>query len=173
MKSARGPRLAGLAALAVGMSTLLTPARAQEAVVELDASCLCIAGNNPKRYFGRIAITKENRDRMKELIEKNTFGLEKRMTLRGIGCGKDSRLSGMDARCGDTSTPGPRVGGKATFVSVPNVEFSGEVTIQITDNSGIPLLAGTPQGQPVIDIKRWPQATVVGVGGKALKVAPK
>lgn len=145
---------------------------AQEALV-LDVSCLCNTGSNPKRFFGRIAVTPEKRDQIKALVEKNAFGLRQTITLRGNGCGKDGLLSGIDARCGDTSVRGPVTGGKVTFVSVPNTEFSGEVTIRITDNGGIPLVAGTPDDKPLVDDKRWPQASAIVVGGTVIKASPK
>lgn len=145
---------------------------AQEAVV-LEAACLCQRGDKKDMYYGRIALTDANRDKIKALIEANTFGLKKTITFRGNGCGKDGVLYGMDARCGDTSVPGPKVGGKATYQSIPNTEFVGEVTIQISYNGGIPLAANSTDAKPQLDLARWPKTGVIVAGGTAKKVTPK
>ncbi|HRK18955.1 MAG TPA: hypothetical protein PK970_08365 [Hyphomicrobiaceae bacterium] len=157
---------------AIAGASLPIAATAQEVVV-LDAACLCQRGDKKDMYFGRIALTNSNRDKIKELIEANTFGLKKTVTFRGNGCGKDGVLSGMDARCGDTSVPGPKVGGKVTYQSIPNTEFVGEVTIQISYNAGIPRVPGTPDDKPQIDPARWPKTDVIQAGGIAMKVTPK
>lgn len=142
----------------------------------LVASCLCRDMSGQDRYFARFANDAESSQKLKDLIEANTFGLRKNITIRGDGCGRDNRLTGLNASCGQTSVVNRDRTGKVTSqATVDNTEFSGEITLRITYNSGIPRIPGTPDDQPKVDMEQWNsgRVTAIQVGGVALKVTPK
>jgi hypothetical protein len=141
----------------------------------LAVQCLCKIGGVESTYSGRFAADARSREELKRLIEANTFGLRKTIRIQGDGCGKDDRLSGMDARCGDNSLSRRDASGRTTFAAVPNEPFSGVVTLRITSNAGIPLVPGNPDDQPKVDDKRWNSNMVsaIVVMGVAQKVEPK
>lgn len=141
----------------------------------VEVSCLCKLGGVDNRFGATIAVDADSRAPLKALIERNVFGLRQTLVLRGDGCGRDGKLSGISARCGDNSLFRRNADGTSTTTNVPNTEFSGEVTIRITSTGGIPLVPNTPDDQPKVDDARWNSRFVssISVQGVAQKVTPK
>lgn len=166
---------AGLS-LALPAGGLLSRQAVANDVVPLVASCLCRDASRQDGYFARFANDAESSQKLKDLIEANTFGLRKNITIRGDGCGRDNRLTDMNASCGRTSVVNrDRTGKVISEAMVDNTEFSGEVTLRITYNSGIPRLPGTADDEPKVNMDQWNSGRVraISVGGVALKVTPK
>lgn len=163
-------KAAGLAA--VTMLLALPQVRAETLVVE--AQCLCKLGDGRNWYKASVALTPESRDKMKALIEAGSFTLWKTVTLKGQGCNPAKFPAGFSDKCGDTSITNTDAKGKSTTTSVPNEEFSGEVTIEVKANGGIPTAAAQPGKEVTIDEKRWPNTpdfSVMGVDVTAKKPA--
>jgi hypothetical protein len=142
----------------------------------LTVQCLCRDGSSTNRFFGRFAVDAGSSQALKDLIEANTFGLRRTITIRGEGCGRDPRLEGLNATCGRTSVTNRDPAGRLTeSTMVDNAEFSGEVTMRITSNSGIPRLPGTPDDEPRVNMEQWTsgRVRVIQVMGVAQKVTPK
>lgn len=149
---------------AVALPLVLSPAHAEPLVVEVQ--CLCKLGHKPDWYKGEVALTPQNRDAMKALIEAGSFKLWKTVTMKGQGCDPANFPAGFKAKCGKTSVSRKSADGKRTHKSFPNEEFSGEVTIEVKSNGGIPTAAATPGKEVTINEKRWPNTpsfVVMGV----------
>lgn len=148
---------------AVALPLVLSPAHAEPLVVEVQ--CLCKLGHKPDWYKGIVALTPESRDKMRGLIEAGSFGLWKTITLKGKGCNEATFPEGWKDKCGSTSISHKSADGKRTSTSVANEEFSGEVTIEVKANGGIPTAADTPGKEVTLDEKRWPDTPRFSVMG--------
>ncbi|MBL8564555.1 MAG: hypothetical protein JNM89_02425 [Hyphomicrobiaceae bacterium] len=162
--------------VAFSFSIALTFAPARAEPVALDVNCLCKRGDKATDYFGKVALTPGNRDAMKALIESGGVKLGQQLTLKGAGCNAATFPPGWKDKCGDTSVVNWVTATKAERTIVPNAEFSGEVTIRVSSNSGIPLAMDSTDAAVKLDEQRWPQAGTFSVMGQdvtTLKTPPK
>lgn len=154
-------KTAALAAAALPL--VLSPAHAETLVLEVQ--CLCKLGHKPDWYKGSVALTPESRDKMKGIIEAGVFELRKTVTLKGKGCNPSTFPEGWKGKCGQTSVSRKSADGKRTVTMVGNEEFSGEVTISVKSNFGIPKARDSTAKVIKLDEKRWPTVVTIGVMG--------
>lgn len=162
--------------VAIALSIPLTIAQARAEPVALDVHCLCQRGDKATNYFGNVALTAANREAMKTLIEGGGVKLGQQLTLKGAGCSAATFPQGYKDKCGDTSVVKWVTSTQAERTIVPNAEFSGEVTIRISSNSGIPLAMDSTDAAVKLDEQRWPKAASFSVMGQdvtTLNTPPK
>lgn len=153
------------ALMTAALAILANASAARSEPVVLEAQCLCKLGNKPNWFKGTIALTPQNREAMKTLIEAGAVELNKQVVLKGAGCNPSTFPSGWKDKCGFTSVSKTDAAGKPTRINVDNTEFSGEVSIQIKSNFGIPRAKSSAPGVVKIDETRWPKSTTFGILG--------
>ncbi len=144
----------------------LTLAQSRAEPVALDVHCLCQRGDKATNYFGNVALTAANREAMKTLIEGGGVKIGQELTLKGAGCSAATFPQGYKDKCGDASIVKWVTSTQAERTIVPNSEFSGEVTIRISSNSGIPLASDSTDTAIKLDEQRWPNSASFSVMGQ-------
>lgn len=166
MKTAK---IAVLAAMTAVLAVV--PVRAEPVVLEVQ--CLCKLGHKPDWYKGTIALTDQSRDAMKAMIESGAVELWKQVTLKGKGCNAGTFPDGWKDKCGETSVSHRSADGKRTVTNVPNAEFTGEVTIEVKSNFGIPKARELTSKVIKVNEARWPKTKTIGVMGVDVNAAKK
>lgn len=152
-------RLALLSPVLLAMAVSV-PAVAQ---TEIETSCFCQAGNNPKQFSAEIELTSVNRAAVRKMIEAGDLDLRQTIKIRGNGCvpaeWRKNRL------CGQTSVTTTKPDGKRESQRFDSTPVTGTRTIRISHTGNIPRKQGTPPKPVVLDDERWAKTRVLIVGG--------
>lgn len=148
-------------AVAVVVAGAAPPASAQ---TELNSTCFCQLGNDPKQFTAEVAVTDANRAALAKMMTAGDFALRKTVRVTGNGCApaewRRNRL------CGSTSVTTTKPDGTRDSKSFDNTPVSGTKTLRITNTGNMPRKSGTPSGQFVLDEDRWAKVQVILVGGR-------
>lgn len=147
--------------VAAGCALLAPPAAAQ---TEIQSSCFCQLGSNPRQFSAEIALTDANRATLRKMIETGELDLGKTIKVTGNGCAPaDWRRNRL---CGQTSVSTTKADGSRTSERFDNTPVSGSKTLRIGNTANIPRKQGTPPKPIVIDDERWPKVQVLLIGGE-------